>query len=220
MEEVKGVAEEQVAVRGVAAKLLEVMKACGGYVQKEARNNEQKYNYVPEGAVLRKVQPTLVEQGLVALPAFSILSEKDKPTRNGAIWQLVTVECKLNIIDTESKESLTVVSLGSGTDSGDKAVAKAQTMAFKYAWLKALNLETGDDPEKDTVTDKQEFTQEPPEMAQLRSLWQQMGWNGEQLPQYIQSRYQRPWQQLAPTELQCLINEIHQQQQFRQNQGG
>lgn len=85
----------------VATKLVAVMEKCG-YVQKDGDNKQQKYKYVSEAAVLGKIQPVLVEQKLIAIPKFTIISEREKPTANGAIWQLTTVQCEMNIIDSES----------------------------------------------------------------------------------------------------------------------
>jgi len=44
--------------------------------------------------------------------------------------------------------------MGSGQDSGDKAVMKAQTAAIKYAYLLSFAISTGDDPEADQRTDE------------------------------------------------------------------
>lgn len=41
------------------------------------------------------------------------------------------------------------VGIGAGIDTGDKGPGKAMSYAFKYAMLKALCLETGEDPDFD-----------------------------------------------------------------------
>lgn len=58
------------------------------------------------------------------------------------------------LVDAESGESVTITGLGSGQDSGDKAVMKAQTAAIKYAYLLSMAISTGDDPEADGRTDE------------------------------------------------------------------
>ena len=151
----------------IATKILSLMQACE-YIQKEAENKEQKYKYVPDAAIMRKINPELVKNKIIAIPEFSVISEKDKPTKSGSVWQFVSVQCVLTLIDAESGEKLTVTSLGSGVDSGDKAVAKAQTMAMKYAWMKLLQVETGDDPEADEQTDKQVFGASQQDIGEYR----------------------------------------------------
>lgn len=203
--------------KNIAAKLIQVAKACG-YVQKDSENKEQRYKYVSAAAVMEKVNPALVEARLVSVPEFSIVSEKEKATSRGGIWQLVTVQCQLTIIDADSGESATVVSLGTGTDPGDKAVAKAQTMALKYAWLTALNIETGDEPEADERTGRAEFTNQvsqqvapalpnSPKINEIIQLWQRLNWNPADLPNYLEQRFKKPANQVLDTELAVILNE-------------
>lgn len=211
--------------KNIAAKLVQVMKTCG-YVRKDSENKEQKYKYVSAAAVAEKVNQALVENRLISVPEFSLVSEKEKATAKGGIWQLVTVQCKLTIIDADSGESVTVVSLGTGTDPGDKAAAKAQTMAMKYAWLTALNIETGDEPENDGRTDQQEFMRpgapaastvpglppglpDTPKIRAICQLWQGLNWDTGTLPGYLEQRFGKPASQLTDAELVVVENEAN-----------
>ena len=54
------------------------------------------------------------------------------------------------LIDSESGEPMSITGPGSGQDSGNKAVTKAQT-AIKYAYLLSLTISTEDDPENEAV---------------------------------------------------------------------
>lgn len=54
------------------------------------------------------------------------------------------------LIDSESGEPMSITGPGSGQDSGNKAVTKAQT-AIKYAYLLSLTISTEDDPENEVV---------------------------------------------------------------------
>jgi len=211
-------------MKSIASKLVYIMNDCG-YIQKDADNKEQRYKYVSAAAVLEKVNAALVASRVVSIPEYTIVSEKEKATSRGGIWQLVTVQCKLLLVDADSGESVTIVSLGTGTDPGDKAVAKAQTMALKYAWLTALNIETGDDPEADPKTDQQTFTQLPPQTAaperlpdsdnknsqeRIIRLWQSLGWDISALPEYLAKRFGKLANQLTGPELAALENEANQ----------
>ncbi|NTW04555.1 MAG: hypothetical protein HGA27_00370 [Peptococcaceae bacterium] len=207
----------------IAEKLVQVMDECA-YVQKDSENKEQKYKYVSAAAVLDKVNTALVKAKLASIPEFTVISEKEKATSRGGIWQLVTVQCKLQIIDADSGESVTVISLGTGTDPGDKAAAKAQTMALKYAWLTALNIETGDDPEADDKTDKQEFVSHPvsptglpnsSKVDEICKLWQDIGWEPSALSVYLEQRFSKPVNQITEVELTVILNEAKQYYQQR-----
>lgn len=206
--------------KNIAAKLVKVMQACA-YVQKDSENKEQKYKYVSAAAVLEKVNPALTANNMVSIPEFTVVSEKEKPTARGGVWQLMTVQCRLQIIDADSGESVTVVSLGTGTDPGDKASAKAQTMAMKYAWLTALNIETGDEPSADERTDQQVFglavppgtplgLPDNPRVQIICQRWQSLGWDVNTLPNYMAQRFGKPADQLTDPELAALEAEANQ----------
>lgn len=63
------------------------------------------------------------------------------------------VEVEIKLIDTESEETFVIRGAGSGIDAGDKAVAKAQTMAVKYAWKNTLLIaDSSDEPDANNNT--------------------------------------------------------------------
>ena len=142
----------------LATKLLKVMKACA-VVPKDERNAAQKYKYVSSDAVLKRVNGALVDAGLATVCSMEILDRQPRTTNSGGTWELVTVRAKLTIIDSETGASIDSEGIGQGFDGGDKALSKAQTQGRKYAWLLALNISTGEDPEMDSLTDR---VQEPP----------------------------------------------------------
>jgi hypothetical protein len=140
-------------IKNVAQKLARVMASCR-YVQRDRRNDFLRYSYASAAAVLEKVNSACVEENLATVVNSKVLSQSEKVNRSGAVETLVTVQTEVTLIDCESGESITFTGLGSGQDIGDKAVAKAQTMALKYAWMTTLNISTGDDPEADSSVDE------------------------------------------------------------------
>jgi len=141
----------------LATKLLKVMKACA-VVPKDKQNAKQGYKYASSDAILEKVNPALCEAGLATVCRLEILDRQPRTTGAGAIWELVTVRARITIIDTATGASIESEGIGQGYDGGDKSLSKAQTQAKKYAWLLALNVSTGEDPEGDERTDR---AQEP-----------------------------------------------------------
>lgn len=141
----------------LAAKIAKVMEACAR-VPKDKQNAKQGYAYASSDAILAKVNPALIDAGLATVCNLIILDRQPRTTGTGAIWELVTVKVTLTIIDTETGASIESEGFGQGYDGGDKSLSKAQTQARKYAWLLALNISTGDDPEADERTDR---AQEP-----------------------------------------------------------
>lgn len=131
----------------LAGKLIEVMRECG-YVRKDAKNSFHKYSYASAAAILEKVNEALCKNGLATLMKSEILSHTIEGKE-----KFVTVKVTISLVDADTGERMEISGIGSGQDSGDKAIAKAQTMALKYAWMMSLNISTGDDPEADESTD-------------------------------------------------------------------
>jgi len=137
----------------IAKKFVEVMRDCS-HVTKNGTNDFHKYKYATATDVLEKVNASLTKHGLASVVTPNLLSMQQVTTAKGNVEQLATVEVSVTLIDAESGESLTLKGLGSGQDSSDKAVAKAQTMALKYTYMASLAIATGDDPEADSKTDE------------------------------------------------------------------
>ena len=137
----------------IAKKFIEVMRDCS-HIAKNGTNEFHRYKYATAADVLEKVNASLTKHGLASIVSSNLLSLKDVTTSKGNIEQLASVEVCVTLIDSDSGESLSIKGLGSGQDPSDKAVAKAQTMAIKYAYLNSLAIATLDDPEADLHTDE------------------------------------------------------------------
>ena len=137
----------------LAKKFVEVMRECS-YVAKTGSNNFHNYKYATSADVLGKVNAALTKHGIASVVTPSLLNVQEVTTAKGNTERLATVEVTVMLIDSESGESFAIKGLGSGQDAGDKATAKAQTMALKYAYMASLAIATGDDPEADFKTDE------------------------------------------------------------------
>lgn len=134
---------------GLAKKLLEVMVECG-HVSKDGRNNYQNYAYVTAARVNDLVNASLTKNGIVTATNFELLELREVSTKEGKAERLATVKAEITLHDVDSEETLTISGIGSGQDVGDKGVAKAQTMAVKYAWKSTLLIDdASDDPDSD-----------------------------------------------------------------------
>lgn len=133
----------------LAAKLALAAKDCAR-VGKDGANGYHHYRYASAANVLAHVNEALCAHGIAVIDTLpEILS-----TEGVGKERVVTARVTLTVADTESEERAVFRGLGSGSDSGDKAVMKAQTAALKYAWLTAFSISTGDDPEADEGTDQ------------------------------------------------------------------
>lgn len=129
------------------------------YVQKtKGKDGELKFTIVTHDAVTALCREALIKNGVYAYPeitAREFTTFKSTQQRQGQTVEVeyaaLTVELKMHFCNVdEPKDWLTVNSIGIGVDKiaqQDKVPGKAISYAVKYAYLKALALETGDDPD-------------------------------------------------------------------------
>lgn len=114
-------------------------------ISKDKTNAFHKYSYASEEAIKRAVHPLLVTHGvLFSMNIGTINVEGEK----------VLVSTEYSFTDVETGFSKAGTFVGSGQDSGDKAVYKAITGAIKYIMTTTFLIPTGDDVEGDSATDK------------------------------------------------------------------
>lgn len=138
------------------------------YIQKEQKKGMQ-YSIVSHDAVTAKVRPVLLKHGIVYYPIALTHTQNGNRTE---------VELTVRFVNADKPEDcFDVPSLGYGIDSQDKGPGKAISYAVKYALLKALGLETGDDPDEHqnvqhvAVTDVEAALKACHTLDELTNLW-------------------------------------------------
>lgn len=139
-----------------------VMKAID-YVQKEDKKVNNQYTFVSHDAVTAKCRKEFVEHGILSIPSVTnheavvgttkkkvYIAGKESYIDEEITKTILTVNVDFVNIDNPH-EKISTVSMGYGLDNQDKGVGKAYSYAVKYAYLKVLGLETGDDPERDII---------------------------------------------------------------------
>ena len=101
------------------------------------------YSFISHDSVCSAIREPFIENGIVALP--TVVDHSQEGNRTSA-----TVDVRFQNIDNPD-DCIIVRSFGYGVDKQDKGPGKAISYAVKYAYLKALSLETGDDPERDNI---------------------------------------------------------------------
>lgn len=120
------------------------------YVQKThkiafGQDDKKGYKVVTHDAVTAKVRPILVKHGVVYLPQNLDVAQSGNRTE---------VRLDVTFINIDRPEDrIAVPTVGYGIDTGDKGPGKAVSYAVKYALLKALGLETGEDADLDDGVD-------------------------------------------------------------------
>lgn len=129
------------------------------YVQKEKKQG-MNYTIVSHDAVTAKVRPVLHRHGIVYHPHSLDYIQDGNRTQVNLVVRFVNVDKPDDFVD--------VPCLGFGIDSQDKGPGKAVSYAVKYALLKALGLETGDDPDTEAATPPHEPAKAPPARQQQK----------------------------------------------------
>jgi hypothetical protein len=126
--------------RNIAQRLNAVMAEVD-YVQKQPKKEGLQYSYVSHDAVTKLVRPILQAHGVLYYPRDLHVSQNGNRTEAVFVVRFENIDDRSDYID--------VATFGYGVDGQDKGPGKAMSYGVKYALLKALGLETGDDPEKD-----------------------------------------------------------------------
>lgn len=132
----------------IYAALAAVMDEVQGVAKKD-KNTSQGFNFRGIDAVVNAVGPALRKHKVIVIPQ---LLEKAQSTvevgKNRTPMGHVTVTVKYTFYGP-SGDFLEAIVVGEAMDSGDKAVAKAMSVAFRIALLQSLALPT-DEPDPDT----------------------------------------------------------------------
>lgn len=135
-------------VKTISAKLADIMTECS-HVLKNGQNSFHGYRYATCADVLEMVNASLSSHKICSVAMPELLSMDEVTNAKGGRENLATVKIDILLVDSETGETVTISGIGSGQDSGDKAVMKAQTAAIKYAYLLSFAISTGDDPESE-----------------------------------------------------------------------
>lgn len=137
----------QLEIKGISKKLVNILASLSA-VPKKGYNKHQNYYYTREVDVLEALKEELVKNNIILLTNSKLVDLKQ--IEKGF---LTTVETHHTFVDTDSGETITISSVGSGWDSTDKGSAKAITSSVKYALMKTFMIsDEGADIENDGVT--------------------------------------------------------------------
>jgi hypothetical protein len=171
--------------------LLVEVKRDVGAVGKGERNAQQGFNFRGIDAVINAVAPALIEHGITVVPnvrTYDFGSVEVGSRRTPMGHARVVVEYTFH---GPEGDTLMCSAPGEAMDSGDKATAKAMSVAYRTALLQALSLPTTEaDPDATTYqrTDTMELTRA---RVRVQSTWaaQFPGRSPNDIPTDFGSRY-------------------------------
>lgn len=124
-------------------------------VRKKERNTHQNFNFRGIDTVMNAVGPALRKHGVVIMPEVLEHNLASKPNAKGGTVNYCDVKVKY-VVHGPDGDTLSGITVAEANDYGDKATAKALSVAYKYFLLQALCLPTDDvDPDAETfVTER------------------------------------------------------------------
>lgn len=144
-----------------------------GAVRKSERNQQQGFSFRGIDAVVSAVSPALRAHGVVVTPEvrsyeYGTVEVGQKRTPMGHARVVVAYT-----FHGPDGDTVTAVTAAESMDSGDKATAKAMSVAFRTALLQALALPT-DEPDPDS-TSYERSPQPATDMAWLDDISRRIG---------------------------------------------
>lgn len=133
------------------------------YIQKGERTVNGSYRFVSHDQVTAKLHKPFVNAGIVVIPSVVEMIQDGNRTSVKLEVAFINMDDPIDrVVSTHYGHGID----GGGTKAdgkvipvGDKGIGKAVSYAFKYALLKTLMLETGDDPDNDATSAYSAFTE-------------------------------------------------------------
>lgn len=142
-----------------------------GYVYKGTKvdmGGGRSYRAAGEAELLKALRPVMVRHGLMIMPiqhevesVHEMLPKFYRGKKEGERSSRTVRVNSIYRIAHVSGQYVDVAAAGEGQDTGDKATAKALTIAMKYALRQSFALETGDDPDRERPERQFERTDTP-----------------------------------------------------------
>lgn len=135
---------EQMTVHQALSKVMAEVQA----VRKDSKNQAQRFNFRGIDAVMNAVGPALRKHGVVILPEDVDVHRTNGTTANGKQTAEVVIKVTYRVYGP-SGDSIHGKVAAEAMDFGDKAIAKAMSVAYRTFLLQALTIPT-DEPDPDS----------------------------------------------------------------------
>lgn len=136
--------EGKLIYRAIPAIIAEV-----GPVGKNSKNQQQGYNYRSADDISDALHDSFAKHGVFVTCKIESCERGERPSKSGGSLQVASVKAVYTFHASDGS-SISTEAVGDGMDSGDKAVFKALTGAFKYVLLPTFMLMGHEDAERDS----------------------------------------------------------------------
>lgn len=122
-----------------------------GAIGKDSQNKQQGFMYRGVDTVMNAINPALIKYKMYIVPEVLEYTCNERTTAKGG--NLIYAICKMRYtFYAEDGSCIPATVMGMGMDSGDKAMNKAMSVAFKYACFQTFCIPTEEikDPDAET----------------------------------------------------------------------
>lgn len=119
-------------------------------VRKDSKNQAQRFNFRGIDAVMNAVGPALRKQKVVIIPIETDVHRSERTLTSGKAATEVVLKVTYRVYGP-SGDHIEGTVAAEAMDMGDKAIAKAHSVAYRTFLLQALTIPT-DEPDPDEVT--------------------------------------------------------------------
>jgi hypothetical protein len=128
-------------------------------IEKSERNAQQGFTFRGIDSVMQIVGPALRQHGVFIVPTAEDITAEKYVTKSGTQMENVTVKMRYTVYGPGG-DCFVGGSYGQSADAGDKAVTKAQSVAYRTFLLQSLTVPTGD-PDPDASTHERGAPEDP-----------------------------------------------------------
>lgn len=159
-------------------------------IAKRDRNNQQQFNFRGIDAVMNTVGPALRSHGVVIVPEALSMETERYTTAKGGQMRNATVRMKYTVYGPEG-DSFMGTTYGEAADAGDKAVSKAQSVAYRTFLLQALTVPT-DEPDPDAESHERHDSPADVARSELLDACKRVGKNSRDLAEQFFTAHGEP----------------------------
>lgn len=161
-------------------------------IEKSERNQQQGFAFRGIDNVMQTVGPALRRHRVFIIPTADHITSETYQTKSGTTMQNVTVTMRYTVYGPAG-DKFDGVTFGQSADAGDKAVTKAQSVAYRTFLLQALTVPTGD-PDPDAYDHERAVSDAPVSDAdaareELLTKCTALGWTGPKLADRFNADY-------------------------------
>jgi len=150
--------------KNLIQKLCEVVAELGP-MKPEGFNSFHKYKYFSDEQLSSAFRDKLAKRNILLVPEVIDWDIRDFKTEKEKHSFLTTMRVRWTLMDGDSDDIISAVTVGQGDDPGDKGSNKAMTGAFKYLLIKMALIGGEGDAEADESTDKRHTAPTSPQKA-------------------------------------------------------